>query len=174
MGPDLLVLGEQPRGKGLSVSLLERLEKHYQQVGGAAMDYLVRLVTNYRCHGDILSLAEELFYKSSLKSEVPADSTHPEAPFPLIFVCSSISPPQPGENPVNELEARVVIEQLSKYAPGWPQDRWGENFDPSQICIMSPSRSQVSSCISSRSQVSSCISSNHWPTSLPLHVSAID
>ena len=138
------MLGEQPREKGFSVSLLERLEKHYQQVGGAALLYLVRLVTNYRCHGDILSLAEELFYKSALKSEVSVESTHPEAPFPLIFVCSSVDLPRPGEDLVNELEARMVIEQLSKYAPGWPKDRWGAKLDPSQICIMSASRSQVS------------------------------
>ena len=138
------MLGEQPREKGFSVSLLERLEKHYQQVGEDALHYLVRLVTNYRCHKDIMSLAKKLLYKSFLKSEAPANSTHPRALFPLILVCSSISPPQPSENPVNELEARVVIEQLSKYAPGWPQDRGGKTFDPLQFCVMSPSRSQVS------------------------------
>ena len=137
------MLGELPREKGFSVSLLERLEKHYQEVGGAALHYLVRLVTNHRCHEDILSLAEELFYKPDLKSKVPVDSTHPDAPFPLTFVCSSISPHQPSEDPVNELEARVVIEQMSKYTTGWPQDRWGTKH-PSEICIMSPSRRQVS------------------------------
>ena len=143
MGPALLVLGEKPREKGLSVSLLERLEKHYQQVGGNALDYMVQLVTNYRCHKDIMSLSNELFYKSLLKSGVQDDSTHPDAPFPLIFVCSSINPLQPGEDPVNELEAGVVIEQMSKYVRNWPKDRWGTLL-PSEICIMSPSRRQVS------------------------------
>ena len=137
------MLGEQPREKGFSISLLERLEMHYKKCGGNALSYLFKLVTNYRCHEDILSLAEKLFYEPPLKSVVPATSTHPDAPFPLVFICSDLQQPQPSENPINELEARIVIEQLSKFAPGWPQDSWGAKLDPTQICVMSPSRTQV-------------------------------
>ena len=112
-------------------------------MGRRAAPYITRLVTNYRCHNDILSLSERLFYDLTLKSVVPAESTHPNAPYPLVFVCSDITKPLPSENPINELEARIIIEQLQKYAPGWPQDRWGSKVDPSQICLMSSSRSQV-------------------------------
>jgi serine/threonine protein kinase len=143
VGPDLLVLGEQPRQRGFSRSLLERLEMHYAKSGASAASYIVKLVTNYRCHQDILSLAEKLFYKFPLKSVVPATSTHPEAPFPLVFVCSDLQVPVPSGNPVNEMEARIVIEQVQKFAPGWPQDYWGAKLDPAQICVMSPSRTQV-------------------------------
>ena len=143
MCPDLLVLGERSREKGFSRSLLERLEILYTTSGKPALSYIVRLVTNYRCHHDILSLAEKLFYKIPLKSVVPANSTHPDAPFPLVFVCSDLQSPQPSESPINEMEARIVIEQLLIFAPGWPQDSWGAKFDPSQICVMSPSRTQV-------------------------------
>ena len=115
----------------------------YAQSGASAASYIVKLVTNYRCHQEILSLAEKMFYKMSLKSVVPALSTHPEAPFPLVFVCSDLQDPLPSENPVNEKEARIVIEQVQKFAPGWPQDYWGAKLDPSQICVMSPSRTQV-------------------------------
>ena len=115
----------------------------YTRIGRSAEPYIVRLVTNYRCHRDILDLAEKMFYKCPLKTVVPAESTHPDAPFPLVFVCSDLTKPQPSENPTNENEARIVIEQLQKFAPGWPQDYWGAKVDPSQICVMSPSRSQV-------------------------------
>lgn len=143
MGPDLLVLGEQSREKGFSRSLLERLEECYTRSGKSALSYTAKLVTNYRCHPDILSLAEKLFYSDSLKSVVPAKSTHPDAPFPLVFVCSDLKTPKPSENPVNESEAAIIIEQLQRFAPGWPQDRWGAKLDPKQICLMSPSRTQV-------------------------------
>ena len=144
VGPDLLVLGEQPRGKGLAVSLLERLEKYYQQIGGVATQYISTLVTNYRCHRDILNIVQNLFYASNLKCAAPDDSTHPLSSFSLHFVCSSITPPpHSSENPVNNLEADVVVDQLLRFTPGWPQDRWGK-FDPLDICLISPSRSQVS------------------------------
>ena len=148
MGPDLLVLGEQPRERGFSTSLLERLEMHYIRMGRIAAPYIVRLETNYRCHRDILSLAEKLFYKFPLKSLVSSESTHPNAPFPLVFVCSDLTPPQPSDNPINEPEARIIIEQLQKFARGWPKDSWGMKVDPSHICVVSPSRTQVSSLVS--------------------------
>ena len=74
---------------------------------------------------------------------MPPDSTHPDAQFPLVFVCSSVTPPEPSDSPINETEANATIEQLKKYIPGWPQDRWGCRVDPQQICLMSPSRTQV-------------------------------
>ena len=125
------------------MSLLERLEEIYKKAGGKALCYLAKLVTNYRCHGDIVSLAEKLFYEPPLKSVVPQHSTHPDAPFPLVFVCSSLRPPEPSESPINDLEAEIIIDQMSKYVSKWPKDSWGARLDPSQMCIMSPSRTQV-------------------------------
>ena len=75
---------------------------------------------------------------------VKSNSTHPEAKFPLVFVCSELtSPSLPTESQVNEPEGKVIIEQLEKYCSGWPKDSWGAKLDPSQICVMSPSRTQV-------------------------------
>ncbi|CAI8022524.1 Probable RNA helicase SDE3, partial [Geodia barretti] len=140
VGPQLLVLGDQPRKEGFSISLLERLENEYNNFGISADSYIARLETNFRCHPDILHLAGKLFYNCSLKSDVKPESTHPDAPFPLVFICSDIIHPHPSENPINELEAKIVVEQLKKFGSGWPQDCWGAKLDPSQICLMSPSR----------------------------------
>ena len=138
------MLGDQPRKEGFSISLLERLENEYNNFGISADSYIARLETNFRCHPDILYLAEKPFYNCSLKSVVPPESTHPDAPFPLVFICSDITDPRPSDNPINELEAKIVVEQLKKFGSGWPQDYWGAKLDPSQICLMSPSRTQVS------------------------------
>ena len=143
VGPELLVLGEHSRQKGFSVSLLERLEKLYKKAGGKALRYMVKLVTNYRCHEDIVSLSEKLFYEPPLRSTVPEHSIHPDAPHSLVFVCSNLQTPEPCESPINDTEAKIIIEEMSKYTSNWPKDSWGAKVDPSQICIMSPSRTQV-------------------------------
>ena len=70
-------------------------------------------------------------------------SAHPDAPFPLLFVCSSIDDTVRSiESNANESEARIVLEQVTKYADNWPVHGWGKK-DLSQTCFISPSRSQV-------------------------------
>ena len=131
-------------GEGLSVSLLERLEKQYQHIGGAALQYHVHLTTNVRCHSEIVRLSSEICYGSSLKPIARPHCTHPEASFPINFVCSSLDrSPIIRETPTDEAEAKIFIELLSKYAPGWPENGWGR-LDPAQICISSSDISLVS------------------------------
>ena len=51
--------------------------------------YLALLLTNYRCHGSILRLPSNLFFKSTL--QVRANSKlHPKTSSALIFVCTSM------------------------------------------------------------------------------------
>ncbi len=143
----MLVLGEEAQENGLAVSLLERLQNHYQKLGEAAQQHCVTLVTNYRCHSGILKLAEELFYETPLHcwDQREADgSAHPKAPFPLQFVCSSINDTtQSVSEATNEGEARIALQQAHNFAVSWPVEGWGPK-DLAQICFISPTRSQVS------------------------------
>ncbi len=142
----MLVLGKEAQENGLAVSLLERLQNRYEQLGKAAQ-YCVTLVTNYRSHSGLLNLAAELFYETPLRcwDQQKADaSAHPDAPFPLQFVCSSIDDTTRSiSESTNEDEARIVLKQMRRCAANWPVEGWGQN-DLSQLCFISPTRRQVS------------------------------
>ena len=145
VGPRLLVLGNEPQQNGLGTSLLERLHKHYETLGGMSQQHSISLLTNYRCHSGILTLPSSLFYGSTLQCRVPEESAHPDAPYPLVFVCSSLDASiQSIRNDTNEIEARHLLQQVSKFITNWPR-AWG-NVDRSQICIMTPSANQVLCC----------------------------
>ena len=111
----MLVRGERAQKHGLAVSLMERLLHLYTEViKGEAKSYHRALTTSHRCAREILKLSENLFYKTELK---PSLESHPNAPFPLHFVCSSV------ENKLQSLEtdtcypieAAVVVEQVRKW-----------------------------------------------------------
>ena len=139
----MLVLGDEAQENGLAVSLLERLHTLYGKLGGVAGDHCATLVTNYRCHHGILKLAEKLFYDLELKCNVPGSAAHPAAPYPLQFYCSSIDDKvESVDSSVNEQEAEVVLKLVAEFAKKWPSASWGP-VDLSQMCIMSPTRSQV-------------------------------
>lgn len=139
----MLVLGDEAQENGLAVSLLERLHRLYGKLGEAAADHCATLVTNYRCHGDILRLAEKLFYDLPLQCKVPPSMAHPAAQYPLQFCCSSIDDEiQIIDSTINECEATVILDLIAEFAKQWPNASWGP-LDSSQMCIMSPSRSQV-------------------------------
>ena len=141
----MLVLGDEAQENGLAVSLLERLQRQYSAMGAAASRYCATLVTNYRCHKDILKLVEKLFYVSSpLKCNVPRASTHPHARFPLRFVCSSIDDKVVTiMDSTHEEEAGIALEEAARFAKDWPEHVWGKQ-DLSQMCFMSSARNQVS------------------------------
>ena len=142
VGPRLLVLGNEPQENGLGTSLLERLHKHYETLGEVSQQHSISLLTNYRCHSGILMLPSSLFYGSTLQCRVPEDSAHPDAPYPLIFVCSSLDPSVKCiRNDTDEAEVRLLLQQVSKFIKNWPR-AWGE-ADRSRICIMTPSANQV-------------------------------
>ena len=130
----MLVLGDEAQENGLAVSLFERLHTLYGKLGGVARDHCATLVTNYRCHHGILELAEKLFYKS-LKCNVPDSTAHPDAPYPLLFYCSSIDDKvQSVDSTMNEQEAEIVLKLVAKFAKKWPTY---------QMCLMSTTRTQV-------------------------------
>ena len=41
--------------------------------------------------------------------------TVPDAPYPLVFVCSSIAHPQPTEEDTNHEEAKLLVEQFRQF-----------------------------------------------------------
>lgn len=143
----MLVLGDEPQDNGLAVSLLERLQNCYQELGAAAQQHCVTLVTNYRCHSGIIQLAAELFYETPLHcwdQQKTDSSAHPDAPFPLQFVCSSIDDTVSSiAESANESEARIALNQAHNYAAKWPVEGWGPP-DLNQVCFVSTTRSQVS------------------------------
>ena len=141
----MLVLGNEAQEHGLAESLLQRLHKRYREMPrGVAEQHYATLVTNFRCHKDILNLSGKLFYNSPLECKVPSDSTHPDAPFPLLFVCSSIDTEvKCMKDAQNEEEAIIALREAARLANHWPTDRWGPK-DLNQTCFMSPTRSQVS------------------------------
>ena len=141
----MLVLGDEAQENGLAVSLLERLHRLYGTLGEAAADHCATLVTNYRCHGDILRLAEKLFYDLPLQCKVLLSTAHPAAQYqyPLQFCCSSIDDKmQLVGSTINECEATITLDVITEFAKQWPNASWGP-LDPFQMCVMSPSRSQV-------------------------------
>ena len=133
-----LVLGDEAQEYGLEKSLLRRLLNDYSAIGGLADSYRTTLVTNFRCDPAIVDLTSELFYESSLKcSEQLVIANHPSAPYPLVFVCSSIDDSSCCvENATNITEARVVLNLIKKYVTSWEED-------PHEIAVISPHRSQV-------------------------------
>ena len=135
----MLVLGDEAQKNGLAVSLLERLHGLYEKLE-AARNHRAVLVTNYRCHPGILELAKKLFYKQPLNCKIPNSSAHPDAPYPLLFFCSSID--NKAQSHTNKQEAEIALKLVATFAKRWPSEHWGRQ-DLSQICFMSPTRSQV-------------------------------
>ena len=144
VGPDVLVLGEEARRHGLSTSLLERLHNHFTEMG--QLSSVFSLLQNHRSHNGLLSLPSALFYRSTLQCNVPDSKAHPLAPFPLVFVCSSIEDIS-SANAVgtDEKEAETLVREVKRYVcQTWPEE-WGERCEPpGQVCIMTPSATQVS------------------------------
>ncbi len=140
----MLVFGEVPLSCGLAISLLERLYSVYKRLRQEA--YISTLVTNYRSHPSIFELPSALFYDTPLIApcDRPPPSLHPSYPYPLVFLCSSLDQAvtQVDDN-VNIEEADILLDEVNKFAKGWPNAGWGP-MDLSQACIMSASKPQVS------------------------------
>ena len=85
VGPALLVLGEEARENGLKYSLLERLCHLYMSLGDAALEHMVTLRNNYRCHADIMQLPNRLFYGNTIEPHALDAQLHPDFQYPLVF-----------------------------------------------------------------------------------------
>ena len=141
----MLVLGAKARDNGLDKSLLERLLLHYKEMDDVTQNHRVTLVTNYRCHPDILELSGNLFYETPLHP--PGDKApprlHPDYATSFLFICSSYNEEVGESNKnTNEEEAIIILNKLKELNDRWPYKEWGDR-DLFHGCIMSPSRSQV-------------------------------
>lgn len=149
VGPSIEVLGNKAIKNGLAVSLLERLHSKYKErIKGGHKDLpLATMVTNFRCHPDILNLAGTLFYATSLK--LPDDRLFWSQPYSrdstcFVFICSSVDENvQEVKQTTNDLEATIILEELMTVTDyrNWPKD-WGE-CDLNKVSIISQSRRQV-------------------------------
>ena len=137
------MFGKEAQSYGLGTSIMERLYTAYDKFREDSRSLHSELSTNYRCHQGILMLPSHLFYDSTLlcRSKTPA---HPNASYPLVFVCSSLDKTNTERAGIDNVEANCLVKLVDKYVSVWPS-RWGEK-DLETICIMSPSASQVS-CI---------------------------
>ena len=98
---------------------MERLHHLYtEKIKGEAMNHHKALTSSHRCAREIIKLSEKLFYKTALS---PRLLSHPEAPFPLHFVCSDIeNKVKPLETGTNyQHEAAIVVEQVRKWTASW-------------------------------------------------------
>ena len=121
---------------------MERLYRLYtEKIKGNALNYHRALTTSHRCARETIKLSEKLFYKVVL---TPSLLSHPDAPFPLQFVCSGIEnklkPLETGTS--YQHEAAIVVEQVRKWTASWSLNVWGKK-DFTDIAIASPTRSQV-------------------------------
>ena len=147
VGPSMLVLGDVARSNGLSISLLERLLSVYrsEQVPPIFKQMISVLNHCHRCHRDILSLSSELFYSTVLKIPENEDlPNHPKFPYPLIFVCSSVKKDCTSKSTMNPEEAKIVLNEAEIIAAKWSKRLWGDQYHLN-MCVMSPTRSQVQS-----------------------------
>ena len=113
----------------------------YSKIGGRTNEYSITLSTNYRCHKHILAIPHQLFY-SGLKSKAYKAIPHPQAPYPLLFVCSNLT--SDVLSSVSGQEARLLLEQVNAFVSQrtWPQEQWGK-YDLGSIAVVTATRTQV-------------------------------
>ena len=139
------MLGDEAQRNGLSISLLERLHQLYREKGldEVAMYHCTTLLTNYRCHHDIVKLPSSLFYNNTIVSQARDNALHPNTHFPLLFFCSSVTEDeQSSERDKYPEEAEMLLQLVKKYTTVWPQNAWGPEY-LNEVCIITPSRSQA-------------------------------
>ena len=148
VGPALLVLGDAAREHGFKLSLLERLQDLYRNIGDRITTHVqATLQTNYRCHIGILKFASELFYNSFVTVKESQKSkeikSHPNFSCPLLFICSTNEEIKHYELNKNINEAQLLLNTLYNILTQW--QKADKNMDVwNGVCILSSSRGQVS------------------------------
>ena len=133
----MLVLGSEAKKSCLGESLLERLLKDYQELGEVTKKYHVTLSVNYRCHPDIVSLLQPLFYPDKQIKCQPQLIECPNEPC-LIFSCSNIRDEKVKAS-VNLREAEILHQELLSVLSRQPHSL----IKPPIIGIMTRFRNQV-------------------------------
>ena len=125
------------------MSLLERLLEHYEKLSGPDINHLrATLRTNYRCVKEILELPSSLFYQSKLIPAARGILPHPKAPYPLVFVCSSLQKvTKCVESDTSDIEARILIRKMIELLDPWPREWRYRCLE--DVCVMAISRRQV-------------------------------
>ena len=139
VGPKVVVLSDLAQQYELGDSLMERLFDHYKYTSNKCLkNHTASLLTNYRCHSSILTLTSSLFYEHTLLSRSSSE-THPLAPYPLVFTCSSIDNTSLKNLPAdNQHEAKVLVEKMLKFVHKWPRTK-----PKSVVGLLASTREQV-------------------------------
>ena len=137
VGPALLVLGKEAHENGLQYSLLQRLHFLYGKLGDPALKHRVHLKTNYRCHPDIMTIPNFLFYENEIIPRPLDAKTHSATPYPLLFICSSLK-----EEVDLSFEVKVLLQKMDELiVRSWPK-QWGRR-NLSDTCFITSSHPQV-------------------------------
>lgn len=117
------VVSDKARDNGLGSSLLERLFDWYKRTTGQlTKSHTATLLTNYRCHPSILMMASSLFYEGTLVSRSSSEA-HPLAPYPIVFVCTSMNQNGFENCPTENVEeALLLINKMIEYIISWPRE----------------------------------------------------
>ena len=92
---------------------------------------------------------------------VPDDITHPDAPYPLLFVCSSLdASAKSTQRDFDVAEAMLVLDQVKRFVNAWPSREWNKR-KLETICVMTTSSNQVS-IITCSILMYSCDSTMPW------------
>ncbi|NXN43086.1 SDE3 helicase, partial [Rhinoptilus africanus] len=143
---------------GLGISLLERLMLHNplykKSSGGYDLQFVTKLLWNYRSHEAILRIPNELFYDSELKAcesiELDVRSLYcawdelPKKGFPIIFhgVCGEDQREAKSPSFFNTAEVEVLVHYLKKLLQS--RGKGGcPSVSPKEVGIISPYRKQV-------------------------------
>ncbi len=135
-----MVLGEPAHENGLGISLLERLEKKYNEIGERASLHHAVLSDNYRCNQQITEFLSKLFYNGKAHSKVSIP-LHPKSKMiPFVFYCCDVERfvKTPQES-FFEAEADAVINQLAYYYNYHSRN----NTSIDKISVITPNRDQV-------------------------------
>ena len=140
------MLSELAREHELGNSLLKRLFTHYKAVHPTScvlQNHTASLLTNYRCHSSILTFTSSLFYQHTLLSRSESE-THPLAPYPLVFTCSSIDKQSLKSLQAESIhEAKVLVENALAFITSWPASA-KDSEDKPKVGLLASTRGQVS------------------------------
>ena len=133
--------------------------------GVCLKNHTASLLTNYRCHSSILSFTSSLFYQHTLLSRSSSE-THPLAPYPLVFTCTSIDDNIKNLPDEDLHEARVLVDKMFSFISKWPQSKPKQSKSKQSkrptIGLLASTRKQVNSSFLSANLCVSLFFCNRW------------